>query len=75
MITVFDIETSFQIIDKKKDPSFNNPDNFIVSIGINDEYFFFKHKEYSGEPDVKKIQDIFYYLKWIIISKFDGFIL
>ena len=58
MITVFDIETSFQIIDKKKDPSFNNPDNFIVSIGINDEYFFFKHKEYSGEPDVKKIQDI-----------------
>ena len=48
MITVFDIETSFQLIDndvKKKDPSFNHPDNFIVSVGMNDEYFFFKHDE------------------------------
>ena len=40
MITVFDIETSYQIIGKKKDPSFNDPNNFIVSIGLNDEYFF-----------------------------------
>ena len=61
MITVFDIETSFQLIDndvKKKDPSFNHPDNFIVSIGMNNEYFFFKHDEYFGEPEVKKVQDI-----------------
>ena len=61
MITVFDIETSFQLIDndvKKKDPSFNHPDNFIVSIGMNDDYFFFKHDEYFGEPEVKKVQDI-----------------
>ena len=58
MITVFDIETSFQIIDKKKDPSFNNPDNFIVSIGINDEYVFFKHRDYKGIPDRKVIQNI-----------------
>ena len=58
MITVFDIETSFQVINKKKDPSFNHSDNFIVSIGMNDEYFFFKHNEYKGEPEVKKVQDI-----------------
>ena len=61
MITVFDIETSYQIIDnnvKKKDPSFNHPDNFIVSIGMNDEYFFFKHDEYFGDAPVKEVQDI-----------------
>ena len=58
MITVFDIETSYQIIGKKKDPSFNDPNNFIVSIGLNDEYFFFNHSEYKGEPDIKSVQDI-----------------
>ena len=58
MITVFDIETSYQILGKKKDPSFNHPNNFIVSIGLNDEYFFFNHSEYKGEPDIKAIQDI-----------------
>ena len=49
MITVFDIETSSQAVEggrvKDRDPSFNHPDNFIVSIGMNDEYFFFKHDE------------------------------
>ena len=58
MITVFDIETSYQVIDGKKDPSPKHPDNFIVSIGINDEYFFFKHSEYNGPIYKKEIQDI-----------------
>ena len=58
MITVFDIETSYQIIDGKKDPSPKHPDNFIVSIGINEEYFFFKHTEYSGKQYRKEVQDI-----------------
>ena len=58
MITVFDIETSYQVIDGKKDPSPKHPDNFIVSIGINDEYFFFKHAEYNGPIYKKEIQDI-----------------
>ena len=58
MITVFDIETSYQVIDGKKDPSPKHPDNFIVSIGINDEYFFFKHSEYNGPIYKKEIQTI-----------------
>tara|TARA_Y100000004_G_scaffold156072_1_gene180963 strand:- start:1946 stop:3976 length:2031 start_codon:yes stop_codon:yes gene_type:complete len=58
LITVFDIETSYQVIDGKKDPSPKHPDNFIVSIGINDEYFFFKHSEYHGPIYKKEIQDI-----------------
>jgi len=58
LITVFDIETSYQVIDGKKDPSPKHPDNFIVSIGINDEYFFFKHAEYNGPIYKKEIQDI-----------------
>jgi len=58
LITVFDIETSYQVIDGKKDPSPKHPDNFIVSIGINDEYFFFKHSEYNGPIYKKEIQDI-----------------
>ena len=59
MITVFDVETSFQITDEGNlDPSSKNPDNFLVSIGINDEYVFFKHREYKDVPDRKKVQDI-----------------
>ena len=60
MITVFDIETSFQMIDGKPDPSPKHPENFIVSIGINDEYFFFNHKEYPHYKPIvnEKIQDI-----------------
>jgi len=59
MITVFDVETSFQVTDEGKlDPSPKNPNNFLVSIGINDEYMFFKHRDYKGIPDRKKVQDI-----------------
>ena len=59
MITVFDVETSFQVTDEGKlDPSPKNPDNFLVSLGINDEYIFFKHRDFKGIPDRKKVQDI-----------------
>ena len=59
MISVFDVETSFQLTDEgKKDPSAKNPDNFLVSLGINDEYIFFKHREFKGIPNRKVIQDI-----------------
>ena len=59
MISVFDVETSFQLTDEgKKDPSAKNPNNFLVSFGINDEYIFFKHREFKGIPNRKVIQDI-----------------
>jgi len=59
MITVFDVETSFQITeDGKKDPSAKNPNNFLVCMGINDEYVFFKHRDFKGIPNRKVIQDI-----------------
>jgi DNA polymerase I-like protein with 3'-5' exonuclease and polymerase domains len=58
LITVFDIETSYQVIDNKKDPSPKHPNNFIVSIGINEEYFFFRHSEYTGSQHRKEVQDI-----------------
>jgi len=61
MITVFDIETTFQVDkDGDKDASPKNPLNRIVSIGINDEYFFLYHTEpFEKDPNVKqKIQDI-----------------
>ena len=59
MISVFDVETSFQILeDGTTDPSAKNPDNFLVSLGINDEYVFFKHRDYKGIPNRKVIQDI-----------------
>ena len=59
MISVFDVETSFQILeDGSTDPSAKNPNNFLVSLGINDEYIFFKHRDYKGIPNRKVIQDI-----------------
>ena len=51
MITVLDIETTFT---KEGDPTPFNPENKLVSIGINDEYFFFYHKDMQ---DMKKIQE------------------
>jgi len=42
MITVLDIETTFT---KEGDPSPFNPENRLVSVGINDEYYFFHHDE------------------------------
>ena len=58
MITVFDIETSYQVIDGKKDPSPKHTDNFIVSIGSNDEYFLFKHAKYNRPKYKKEIKKI-----------------
>ena len=51
MITVLDIETTFT---KEGDPTPFNPENKLVSIGINDQYFFFYHKDMT---DMKKIQE------------------
>ena len=58
MITAFDVETSFKMRDGKKDPSSKNPDNFLICMGLNDEYFFFKHREFKGIPDRKRVQNI-----------------
>lgn len=56
MISVFDVETSFQITEEgKRDPSAKNPKNFLVSLGINDEYFFFNHSELPEEQAKGKI--------------------
>jgi DNA polymerase I-like protein with 3'-5' exonuclease and polymerase domains len=58
MITVLDIETTFT---KEGDPSPFNPENRLVSVGINDEYYFFHHDE-EIKKDLtesrKAIQDI-----------------
>ena len=35
MITTFDVETSFQVIDGKKDPSSKNPNNFLKEFNSN----------------------------------------
>ena len=51
MITVLDVETTFT---KDGDPTPFHPDNRLVSVGINDEYFFFYHKDMK---DMKKIQE------------------
>jgi DNA polymerase I-like protein with 3'-5' exonuclease and polymerase domains len=51
LITVLDVETTFT---KDGDPTPFHPDNRLVSVGINDEYFFFYHKDMK---DMKKIQE------------------
>ena len=51
MITTLDIETT---ISSEGDPSPFNPHNRLVSIGINEEYFFFYHKDVK---DVEQIKD------------------
>ena len=58
MITVFDVETSFQLVDGQKDPSTKNPENFLICMGLNDDYIFFKHREFKGVPNRKRVQDI-----------------
>jgi len=88
MITVLDVETSFQIKEGKVDPLPFNPDNRLVSIGINDEYYFFSHnhKEFDVKSNHKKVQDtlnktkllighnIKFDLVWLLESgfKYDG---
>ncbi len=60
MITVLDAETSFQIVDGKVDPLPFNPNNCLVSIGVNDEYYFFNHnhESFDIQSNHKAVQDI-----------------
>jgi len=60
MISVLDVETSFQIVDGKVDPLPFNPNNCLVSIGVNDEYYFFNHnhESFDIQSNHKAVQDI-----------------
>ena len=59
MITTVDVETSYQKTDAGGfDPSPFNPKNILVSVGINDEYYFTNHSERVDEGCHAKIQKI-----------------
>ena len=59
MITVVDVETSWQVTDTGGyDPSPYHPDNILVSVGINDEYYFTNHSERIDKGCYHKIQSI-----------------
>ena len=57
MISVVDVETSWQVTDTGGyDPSPFHPDNILVSVGINDEYYFTNHSERVDKGCYDKIQ-------------------
>ena len=59
MITVVDVETSWQVTDTGGyDPSPYHPDNILVSVGINDEYYFTNHSERIDDGCYHNIQSI-----------------
>ena len=61
MITIVDVETTFQVNTKRPDPSPFNSNNQLVSICINDEYFCFFHseyKQYNIKDNHKAVQNI-----------------
>ena len=59
MISVVDVETSYQPTKHGgKDPLPFNPKNILVSVGINDEYYFTNHSERVDEGCYYKIQAI-----------------
>ena len=59
MITTVDVETSWQKTENGGyDPSPFHPDNILVSVGINDEYYFTNHSERVDEGCYHKIQSI-----------------
>ena len=59
MITTIDVETSYQKTESGGfDPSPFNPNNILVSVGINDEYYFTNHSERIDEGCFHKIQKI-----------------
>ena len=59
MITTVDVETSYQKTETGGyDPSPFHPDNILVSVGINDEYYFTNHSERIDEGCYHKIQAI-----------------
>ena len=51
MITTLDIETT---VSNEGDPSPFNYENRLVSIGINDEYYFFYHKDVKDVEQIKQ---------------------
>lgn len=48
-LSVLDFETSYQIKDKKKDPSPFHPKNFLVSYGLNDNYRCIRHNQQPAD--------------------------
>jgi len=59
MITTIDVETSYQKTEAGGfDPSPFNPNNILVSVGINNEYYFTNHSERIDEGCYHKIQKI-----------------
>ena len=59
MITTVDVETSWQKTENGGyDPSPFHPDNILVSVGINDEYYFTNHSERIDDGCYHKIQSI-----------------
>ena len=64
MITVVDVETSWQVTDTGGyDPSPYHPDNILVSVGINDEYYFTNHSERIDDGCYHNIQS---YLSFVL---------
>ena len=58
MITTVDVETSWQKTEAGGyDPSPFHPNNILVSVGINDEYYFTNHSERVDEGCYHKIQN------------------
>ena len=87
MITTVDVETSYQKTETGGyDPSPFHEDNILVSVGINDEYYFTNHTERVDKGCFKNIQDILdkttllvghnikFDLMWLLESgfKYDG---
>ena len=87
MITTIDVETSYQKTEHGgMDPSPFNPQNILVSVGVNDEYYFTNHTERVDEGCYHKIQKILddtkllighnikFDLSWLLESgfKYDG---
>ena len=59
MISVVDVETSYQKTEHGgKDPLPFNPKNILVSVGINDEYYFTNHTQRVDEGCYYKIQAV-----------------
>jgi len=59
MISTVDVETSYQKTEQGgMDPLPFNPKNILVSVGINDEYYFTNHSERVDKGCYHKIQAI-----------------
>lgn len=54
MITTLDIETTY---DNNFNPSPFIPENKLISVGINDKYYFFYHTEFNGDTS-KNFQEV-----------------